>query len=508
MPRAAEGPGQDPLGKYLTAPVTASVVLAFHVGILFLLSLYGLHRYWILFLFWRHYKSRPPLTTPPPPSSWPRVTVQLPLFNEWYVVERLLDAVCALDYPRNRLQIQLLDDSTDESRALACRLAQVRRDEGFDVSHIHRADRRGFKAGALANGLSSATGEFVAIFDADFLPPRDFLKRTLPHFRDAGLGMVQARWGHINTGYSLLTRLQALFLDGHFLLEHTARNRSGAFFNFNGTAGLWRRRAIDEAGGWSDDTLTEDLDISYRAQMKGWRFLFLPDLVCPAELPVDMGAFRNQQHRWTKGALQVAKKILPDLWRGSTSLFVKLESTIHLTSNLGYLLLLVFSLLLFPSLAARRALGWPVWVNFLEAGAFALTALSIVVFYSVAQREAFGGPLRLRGGDLPALMVFGVGMCLNNGRAVLEALFNIPTEFLRTAKFNIRAKGEGWRDKRYRTSRRPVGGLELAAGAYLAAALGWSVNAGYFWSLPFIGVFLAGYVYVGYLSLRHALQRA
>ena len=261
------------------------------------LSLYGLHRYWILYLYWRHYKKAPPLREPPPPPVWPRVTVQLPLYNEYYVVERLIDAVCRLDYPRDRLEIQVLDDSADESRALASRKVAEKRAAGFDIHDIHRHDRRGFKAGALADGLQTARGELIAIFDADFLPPADFLKRTVPYFADERIGMVQARWGHINADYSLLTRIQSVYLDGHFILEHTARNRSGAFFNFNGTAGVWRRETIDDAGGWSDDTLTEDLDISYRAQLMGWRFVFLPDLVCPAELPVDVGAFRSQQHR-------------------------------------------------------------------------------------------------------------------------------------------------------------------------------------------------------------------
>jgi cellulose synthase/poly-beta-1,6-N-acetylglucosamine synthase-like glycosyltransferase len=481
----------------------AHLTIGLYVAILGLLSLYGLHRYWILFLYWRHYKSAPRRTEAPPPAEWPRVTVQLPVYNEFYVVERLLNAVCALDYPRDRLDIQVLDDSSDESGALTESLVEERRRAGFPLRWVHRPNRRGFKAGALDHGLLSATGEFIAIFDADFLPPPDFLKRTLLPFADHRIGMVQARWGHINTGYSLLTRLQALLLDGHFVLEHTARNRSGAFFNFNGTAGIWRRTTIDDAGGWMDDTLTEDLDISYRAQLKGWRFLFLPEVVCPAELPVDMGAFRGQQHRWTKGALQVAKKVLPALWRGPWPFFVKLESTMHLTSNLGYLLLLVFSLLLFPSLLARRALGWPAWVTAVELTAFVLTALSIAVFYTAAEREAFAGErLRIRWKDLPVLMAFGVGMGVNNSRAVLEALLNIPTEFLRTPKFDIRLPGDAWRDKRYQASR-AVGRTEVAVALYFLLALGWSCFAGYLWSLPFIAVFLLGYGYVGVLSLRH-----
>ena len=426
----------------------ASLTLSVYVGILFLLSLYGIHRYWILYLYWRHYKTVPRAGTPEAPAQWPRVTVQLPVYNEYYVVERLLDAVCALDYPKDRLEIQLLDDSTDESRDLAARRVDEHRKNGFDVHFIHRVDRRGYKAGALDNGLNTATGELVEIFDADFLPRSEFLKDRVPHFPDNRIGMVQTRWRHVNTGYSLLTRLQALFLDGHFVLEHTARNRSGAFFNFNGTAGVWRRQTIDEAGGWMDDTLTEDLDISYRAQMRGWRFLFLPHIVCPAELPVDIGAFRNQQHRWAKGSLQVAKKILPTLWRSPLPFFVKLESTVHLTANLGYLLAIAFAALLFPSLLARQALGWPSWVNIVETSAFLMAVLSIGVFYAVAEREAFPDRShRVRWTDLPALMAFGIGMGFNNSRAVLEALFNVHNEFSRTGKLEIRTTGESWANK-------------------------------------------------------------
>lgn len=485
-----------------------TLVLAAYLVVLTLLSLYGLHRYWILFLYWRFYKRAPRRMPPPPPADWPRVTVQLPVYNEFYVLERLLDAVTALDYPRDRLDIQLLDDSTDESRTLAAALVDKKRAAGHPVRLIQRENRRGFKAGALDNGLAHSDAPFVAIFDADFLPPSGFLKQTLPWFEDSKIGMVQTRWGHINAEHSLLTRLQALFLDGHFVLEHTARNRSGAFFNFNGTAGIWRRQTIDESGGWNADTLTEDLDLSYRAQLKGWRFLFLPEILCPAELPVDIGAFRDQQHRWTKGALQVARKVLPTLWRSPLPWFVKLESAVHLTANLAYLLAVLFAALLFPSLLARRSLGWPAWATALEAVAFALTAFSIALFYGVAHRESFpDGGRRLRWRDLPTLMAFGVGMGLNNSRAVLEALFNVSTEFKRTAKLNIQRPGESWLHKRYRTRGRARGSLELLAALYFLAVFLWIVSAGYWWPAPYVAVFVLGFGHVGFLSLRHRLLR-
>lgn len=469
------------------------------------LALYGLHRYRILYLYQRHYRNSAPLPEPTAPTVWPCVTVQLPLYNEYYVVERLIDSVCRLDYPRDRLEIQVLDDSVDECHSLASRKVEVKRAAGFDIHYIHRDRRVGFKAGALANGLQTARGELIAIFDADFVPPADFLKRTTPYFGDERIGMVQARWGHINADYSLLTRLQSVFLDGHFILEQTARSRSGAFFNFNGTAGVWRRRAIEEAGGWSHDTLTEDLDISYRAQLKGWRFVFLPDLVCPAELPVDIGAFRSQQHRWTKGALQVARKLLPEIWRSRLSLALKLESTAHLTANLGYCLVLVLSLLLLPSLIARESLAWPVYANGIEVAGLISTVASLAFFHRAAQKEG-SRPIRLY--ELTALLAFGAGMCLNNGRAVVEALLDIRTDFRRTPKFNIRAPAEPWRNRRYRSSGRFDGFGELLGAAYFFVALVWGLAGGRWWSLPLTAVFLVGFGYVGFLTVAHRTLKA
>src|SRR5215472_11623014 len=311
------------------------------------LSAYGIHRYCIIYLYFKNRHRRPvPLKEF---SSLPSVTIQLPIYNEIYVVERLLTAVGRIDYPKDKLEIQILDDSTDDTVELAQREVNKLRAEGFDAVVLRRGDRVGFKAGALDYGLRHAKGEFFFIFDADFVPPPDILRKIIHHFTDPKVGMIQTRWGHINRSYSWLTRAQAVLLDGHLVLEQTARSRSGRFFNFNGTAGLWRKSCIREAGGWQHDTLTEDLDLSYRAQLRGWRFVFLADIVTPAELPVDIDGFKSQQHRWTKGSIQTCKKVLPRIWTSKLPLYIKIEATAHLTANFAYLLLAFLCVLLHPS---------------------------------------------------------------------------------------------------------------------------------------------------------------
>src|SRR5918992_27974 len=286
-----------------------ALILGTYFFVLVILAVYGWHRYYLVYLYMKN-KDRQPV----PAGSLaelPRVTVQLPIYNEMYVADRLIDSVCALDYPRELLEIQVLDDSTDETTSVAERAVRRQAAEGIDISYLHRTNRRGYKAGALEAGMKVATGEYVAIFDADFIPPADFLQRTIQFFTDPKIALVQARWGHINQDYSLLTKIQSILLDGHFVLEHGSRNRGGCFFNFNGTAGIWRRAAITDAGGWHHDTLTEDLDLSYRAQLRGWQFVFLQDHVAPAELPVEMNAFKSQQHRWAKGSIQTFLKLMP-----------------------------------------------------------------------------------------------------------------------------------------------------------------------------------------------------
>lgn len=477
----------------------------FYGGLVALLALYGIHRYWILYLYFRHYKWVPPIPVPPIPNPLPVVTIQLPVYNERYVIERLIDSACRLNYPRNLLEIQVLDDSTDDTTDIIQSKVNALSAQGFMIRHLHRSNRTGFKAGALAEGLQQASGRFVAIFDADFIPPTDFLQKTLPWFADEGIGMVQTRWGHLNETYSLLTWIQSLFLDGHFLIEHTARNRSGAFFNFNGTAGIWRRKAIESSGGWQHDTLTEDLDLSYRAQMKGWRFLFLPDVVCPAELPVDINAFKTQQNRWTMGAIQTARKVLPTLWRSDLPLKVKVEATFHLTGCVGYLLVAALSVFLPLSMLFRARMNFPVMGAF-EGVALAITTFSLGVFYAVCQRDLYPDwTFRLR--NLPLMISVGVGVCFSNAWAVIKGCTNRRFEFRRTPKYSVLNRDKSWKSKRYRSSH-PLSALfEVGFAAYFLSAIYAAYMLKQWISLPFIAMFGFGFVYVAVLTAAHSTSR-
>jgi cellulose synthase/poly-beta-1,6-N-acetylglucosamine synthase-like glycosyltransferase len=354
---------------------TAFLVL--YTALLLVLFLYAAHAYYMIFLF---RKSRHRRWQAPPLRTLPPVTIQLPIYNEQYVVKRLIDSVCAIDYPRNLLEIQVLDDSTDETVGLCAELVSAYRAQGIDIRHVRRSNRQGYKAGALRDGLAQARGEFVAIFDADFTPESDFLRNTLPHFADPRVGVVQTRWGHLNDGYSFLTRGQALGLDGHFVIEQAARNRNNLFINFNGTGGVWRKTAILDSGNWQDDTLTEDMDLSYRAQLRGWRFVYLDNVVCKGEIPAEVNAFKVQQHRWAKGAVQTAKKILPQVWRRPDLRFmVKIQATIHLTNHLVFPVLVAVALSTFPLLilkaTASRFHGFFVFASLFTLGAFSYPAL-------------------------------------------------------------------------------------------------------------------------------------
>lgn len=465
------------------------------------LSCYGVHRYLMIFLYYKYRKQVPqPLGTL---ATLPKVTVQLPLYNEMYVADRLLDAMAALDYPKDKLEIQVLDDSTDETTEIVARKVSSLRQKGFDISHIHRANRIGFKAGALQNGLPHATGEFIAIFDADFVPQRDLLQKTIQYFSDPNIGMIQTRWGHINEQYSLLTRIQSMFLDGHFLIEQTARARSGRFFNFNGTAGIWRRSCIESSGGWEHDTLAEDLDLSYRAQIKGWKFLFLPEIVTPAELPVEMNAFKSQQHRWAKGSVQACKKLLPALWRTDLPLKVKIEGTVHLTSNFGHLMLLILCLVFHASASAgtHEATGGNPWTKLLlvDVPLFLAASLSITAFYFCAQKELHAQWWK-RILYIPVLMAVGIGLSVNNARAVLEAIFNHKSDFVRTPKFGVRSRGDSWTGSKYRALRGLVPYIELTFGVYFTVLLIQAIDQQRWSVLPFILIFSVGFLYVGLMS--------
>jgi len=478
-----------------------SVVIAYAL-LLLVLSVYGSHRYVMAYLYYRH-KYR----LPTPQGRYdvlPRVTVQLPIFNEMYVTERLIGAVARLDYPRSLLEIQVLDDSTDETQGIARACVERHRAEGLDIHYVHRTNRRGFKAGALENGLALAKGELVAVFDADFVPGPDFLQKTVHHFTDPGIGMVQARWGHLNRGYSTLTQAQAILLDGHFVIEHTARNRSGRFFNFNGTAGIWRREAISDGGGWQHDTLTEDLDLSYRAQLAGWRFVYLPDLVAPAEVPVEMNAFKSQQHRWAKGSMQTALKLLPRILRSDLPREVKQEAVFHLTANVGYLLMIPLAILLPITVVVRVSHGW-YEVLLLDIPFFAAATFSVVSFYAASQAEQ-GKGWWARVKYVPLVMALGIGLAVNQARAVVEALMGYETGFTRTPKHGVNGAGESVARKRYRSavSFQPI--VELALAAYLTYGVAYLVEREVYYSLPFLVLFQVGFGYVGLMSLYEGLR--
>src|SRR5690348_6775699 len=466
--------------------------------VLILLASYGLHRYTLVYLY---YKKKDKATKLPQEfAELPRVTVQLPIFNEQYVVDRLLQAVTRLDYPREKLDIQLLDDSTDETVEVARGLVEHYAAQGYPVTYHHRSNRAGFKAGALHEGLQVAKGEFVAIFDADFVPPPDFLLRTIHHFTDPKIGMVQTRWTHINRNYSFLTEVEAILLDGHFVLEHSGRARHDVFFNFNGTAGIWRRKAIDDAGGWEHDTLTEDTDLSYRAQLKGWKFIYRQDVECPAELPIEMTAFKTQQARWAKGLIQTGKKILPQVLKSNQPFRVKLEAWYHLTANLSYPLMVVLSVLLLPAMIIRFYQGW-FQMLYIDLPLFMASTFSISSFYLVSQRELFPKRWPRALLYLPFLMALGIGLTITNTRAVLEALLGQKTEFARTPKYRVESKIDRMRAKKYRRRLGWVPWLELLIGSYFALTVYYALDNENFLTVPFLLLFVVGYWYTGLMSL-------
>ena len=488
------------VGLYQVNAFDLALLIPYFI-VLIILAAYGGHRYWMVYLFYKHKKNK---TTAPLAQfeldELPRMTVQLPIFNEQYVVDRLLDAVCRLEYPREKLDIQLLDDSTDETIEVARILVERYAALGHPVTYLHRDNRNGFKAGALAEGLKTADGEFVAIFDADFVPPPDFLMKCIHHFTDPKIGMVQTRWTHINRHYSVLTEVEAILLDGHFVLEHSARSRSGVFFNFNGTAGMWRRAAIDEAGGWEHDTLTEDTDLSYRAQLKGWKFAYLQDVECPAELPVEMTAFKTQQARWAKGLIQVSKKILPRVLASDAPRNVKIEAFYHLTANLSYPLMIVLSVLLMPAMIIRFYQGW-FQMLYIDLPLFMASTFSISSFYLVSQKELFPKRWPRSLLYLPLLMALGIGLTITNTRAVLEALVGKQTAFARTPKYRVESKNDRVGAKKYRRRLGWVPWIELLIGAYFALAIFYAIDNENYFTVPFLLLFVIGYWCTGLMSL-------
>lgn len=489
-------------GLHLNHPAIRWPLTIAYVLVLLLIALYGLHRYMLVMIYFRHRNKHTHANTHF--DQLPGVTVQLPMFNEGNVAARIIDAACHLDYPSDKLQIQVVDDSTDHS----CQIAQARcvywQSRGINIQYLHRTHRTGYKAGALRDAMTRATGDLFAIFDADFIPPTDFLKKTIHHFADLNIGMVQTRWGHLNRDQSLLTKAQAIFLDGHFLIEHAARSLSGRWMNFNGTAGLWRRQAIVDAGGWEDDTLTEDMDLSYRSQMAGWKFIFLPDVVCPAELPPEINAFKAQQHRWTKGGIQTARKLLGRILGSDANWKIKSEAFFHLTGMAVYVYISLLALLFFPAFYVNMqpfesgtipAMIWGLTL-------FALGTASAGTFY-IASQQVQGRSTLKTFFQLPILMSLGIGIALNNARGVLEALAGKQSEFVRTPKYNTTDDTTAKKRIACPSIKRWMSYAEIAMGIYcLTCTIIAMTQPRGLISAPFLLLFATGYFYVGFSSLH------
>jgi cellulose synthase/poly-beta-1,6-N-acetylglucosamine synthase-like glycosyltransferase len=476
------------------------VILIGYFSILGTLAIYGAYRIKQVIDFWRYRNFVPRPSARYSEAELPRITVQLPLFNELYVVDRLLKAVTAIDYPREKLEIQVLDDSTDETVRVAEAVVAKYAEQGFDIHYIHRADRTGFKAGALENGNKSAKGELLAIFDADFVPKPDCLRKLVDFFTDPMVGCAQMRWSHINGDYNLLTRLQTIMLDGHFVVEQTTRNRTGGFFNFNGTAGIWRRQAIEMSGGWQHDTLTEDTDLSFRAQLMGWKFVYLLDEEAPAEIPVEINAFKAQQRRWAKGVMQVGLKLYPRIVLAPLPLRVKLEMFFRLTGNISYPLMIVASFLQFPLLLVRY--NQPLYhLMVFDLPLLFFSSISVVLFYGSAvwYLDEKRAPRLLH---LPLVMGLGIGLAFSNARAVLEALLGVKSEFVRTPKYRVEETSDAtWKRKKYKRKRGLLPLLELSFAIYFLLAIMYSARLHMWGTIPFLLLFFFGFGYMGVMSI-------
>jgi cellulose synthase/poly-beta-1,6-N-acetylglucosamine synthase-like glycosyltransferase len=433
------------------------------------------------------------------------VTIQLPLYNEMYVAERLIDSVCEIEYPKEKLEIQVLDDSTDETAQIVRKVVEQKKSEGFDIHHVRRGSREGFKAGALKAGLKTARGEYIAIFDADFIPHKDFLRKTLPFFSSDGIGMVQTRWEHINGDYSILTKAQALALDGHFVIEQTVRNKAGFFINFNGTGGIWRKKCIEDAGNWHEDTLTEDLDLSYRAQLNGWKFVFLKDFTSPAELPSEINALKNQQFRWTKGAIETAKKILPSVWRSKVPLRVKLQATFHLTNNLVFPFILLAAILNVPLIFIKNSGSYEIYFAILSL--FVLAFISSFLFYLFSQKD-IRTDWRKKIVMFPIFMAGSMGFAVNNSRAVIEGLLSRKSEFVRTPKFKVVDNNDSWIGKKYLNTKLGLSVIvELIMAIYCLIGIVSSIYFVEIAALPFQILFFTGFSFVAFTSIKHAFVK-
>lgn len=484
------------------------LVVILYGALLLFIFLYSLTQVSLVISYLKNRKHQP--TTPKMYTEWPHVTVQLPVFNERYVAERLIHAVTKLNYPAEKLEIQVLDDSTDDTLQITRKVAAEYRDKGLDVTVLHRTDRSGYKAGALAVGMEQAKGEFIAIFDADFIPDADFLIMTIPHFQTEKVGVVQTRWEHLNKDYSGLTRLQAFGLDAHFTVEQGGRNASGYFINFNGPAGVWRKQTIEDAGGWSSDTLTEDLDLSYRAQLKGWDFVYREDIGSPAELPAAMNALKNQQFRWTKGAAECTRKNLGKVWRAKHLPWsTKIHALFHLMNSFIFICVMGTAILSVPLLFIKEKLGQDS-IMVAAGSVFLLSMCFLIWFYWVSYHRMHPKKNFLQFlGTFFLFLSMSMGLSLHNAIAVAEGYIGRKTPFVRTPKFNIVEKQDGWKGNVYLTSTfNSLTIIELALAIYFSFAVLQGIRIHDFGLLPFHFLLALGFGIVSWLSARHSLGGA
>ncbi|MBA7599766.1 hypothetical protein ES703_06806 [subsurface metagenome] len=479
-------------------------VLALYAVVIMALTMYAVHA-WIMFFYYvRSRRKKPPQAKAI--EKFPLVCVQLPMYNEKFVVERLLRQITQLDWPRNRLEIQVLDDSTDETTEICRRLVKYYRTQGFRIRLLHRTDRKGYKGGALTEGLARTRASLVAVFDADFLPAPDFLKRTIPHFDDPKVAVVQSRWEHINHDYSLLTRVQAILLDQHFAIEQQMRNRFGHFMTFNGTAGVWRKRAIEDAGGWDGNCLAEDVDLSFRAQLKGWKFIYLNDTRSPSELPIDVAGFKTQQFRWAKGTIQAGKKLLPSIFSSNLSFLSKFEAVVHVTAHLVYPLLFILALLTLPLLLVRTTSNIDYRSYFVFMSIFSVGALPYFLLYFFAQKDSYPD-WKSRLGAIPFAVSAVMALCVNNSIAVIEGFLGKASEFVRTPKYNITGHNASKNKKGYRSKLEPSTFVELGLGIYLTATAVYALVTMQLAILPFIVLYTFGFLYFSFSAISAALKK-
>jgi len=487
----------------------AAFILGIHYILVSVLCLYGAHRIYHSLVAKRLMGKvkREQSLIKPDPSFQPVVTLQIPLYNEKFVAARIIDQVTKFDYPIDKLQIQVIDDSSDECVQIVAERVAHYKSLGFDINHVRRSNRQGYKAGALADAMKDVKGEFIAIFDADFIPETDFLTKTLPHFKDAKTGLVQSRWSYLNTKTNMLTRLQSVMLDAHFGVEQVTRYGKDVYFNFNGTAGIWRKAAIMDAGGWKADTLTEDTDLSYRAQLRGWRFIYCPDIFCPSEIPESMTAFKVQQHRWAKGTIEVMKKLLPTIWKSNVPFRKKAEASLHLTANITYLLMFVDSLFfLLPTVHIRQQMD-PNLLAWLDLPIFAFASLSHAYFFLSGQKRLYGKVLD-KLFVLPALLATSIGLGVNNGRAVIEALIGYKTGFARTPKIGSAGVQKALNNSYKTHSENWATAFELCLGLLYAGFLAWALYKTYWIVTPFLALFAIGFFYTSILSLKESRIQA